>query len=58
MDKEAYTKFFTDVNKAMAVRTKEKVTLAMVLKRNNVELDLPVDVGSDLIIEFSEMSPK
>ena len=44
LDKETYTKFFTDVNKAMTVRTKEKVTLAMVLKRNNVELDLPADI--------------
>jgi len=44
LDKEAYTKFFTDVNKAMTVKTRGKVTLAMILKSNNTELDLPADV--------------
>ena len=44
LNKEEYAKFFTDVYKAMTERTKEKVTLAMVLKRNNVDLDLPADL--------------
>jgi hypothetical protein len=44
LDKEAYAKFFTDVNKAMTEKTKGKVTLAMILQRNNVELDLPADI--------------
>ena len=44
LNKEEYEKFFTDVYKAMTEKTKEKVTLAMILKRNNVELDLPAEI--------------
>lgn len=50
LGREAYMQFFTDVNKAMAVKAAiteeagEKVTLAAVLKSNNIELDLPPDI--------------
>jgi len=44
LSKDEYTKFFTDINKAMSVKTREIVTLATVLKRNNIELDLPADI--------------
>ena len=44
LDKEAYIKFFSDVNRAMTEKTREKMTLAMALERNNVELDLPKDI--------------
>ncbi|WP_319409318.1 hypothetical protein [uncultured Desulfosarcina sp.] len=41
LDREEYEKFFTDVYQAMSEKTQEKVTLSMILKRNNVEFDLP-----------------
>ncbi len=44
LEKADFMKFFNDVHTAMSVKTKGKVTLADLLKRNNVELDLPEDV--------------
>ncbi|MGA8572533.1 MAG: hypothetical protein ACLP7A_03870 [Desulfobaccales bacterium] len=44
LDQASYTKFFTDINNAMKEKSEKKVTLAMVLARNNVQLNLPPDI--------------
>ncbi len=50
LDQASYTKFFTDINNAMKEKSEKKVTLAMVLARNNVQLNLPPDIMAKIQI--------